>query len=381
MVFFPAQKERHGTTSSNASFRAPVRARPDMKNTSSKKNPSILGEEALERAVQHNLVSLRAGKEITLTFKAVPALIPQWVTMAVDAVSGAGATLTKPQIDVFRRKLVSQMDEAFRYSQHSTVRVHCHIHGAGCDFQVEWIPVSVTSTYDKLLETRAGTLFGEYPDAMVTAVAGTLGSPAEAPILDLGAGVGRNAIALARIGHPVVAIEPASSFAAQIFEKSMAERVAIRVIQKNALDPSLDLPNDHFSMAVVSEVIPETRDAGEAARILRRAVASLRSGGTLVFNTFVGTASLGSNAMIRQASVAAASSFLTEAEITALIADLGVEPVRRLRALEFEHENLPPEGWPPTGWFEDWCRGFHIFRLPKDTLSPIELEWFVWKKR
>jgi precorrin-6B methylase 2 len=66
------------------------------------------------------------------------------------------------------------------------------------------------------MATRQPPLFGTEPDARVWSLAKAATDPADFPILDVGAGSGRNALPLARRGHPVDAVERFPTFAATI---------------------------------------------------------------------------------------------------------------------------------------------------------------------
>ncbi|PRC55960.1 SAM-dependent methyltransferase, partial [Mycobacterium sp. ITM-2017-0098] len=68
-------------------------------------------------------------------------------------------------------------------------------------------------TYDNWVATRKPPLFGSNPDARVSALAAEITDPGTARVLDIGAGTGRNALAMARRGHPVDAVELTPKFA------------------------------------------------------------------------------------------------------------------------------------------------------------------------
>lgn len=350
-----------------------------LPKTKGKKSAPVIDLALLERAVQRRLLGASA-REVQLRFRAVPALTPQYVQETVEAAQGVGGKLTASEIETFRRQLSAQVEEAFSYSQHSSIMIRCKVQDQICKFWVEWRPISVTSHYEEWLGIRQLDLFGNYPDAMVLQTAATLGDAVSAPVLDVGAGVGRNAIPLARLGHPVTAIEPSPSFAARIFERSVEAQVAVRVIQKTVQHPSLRLKEKSFSMIVASQALTDLRGAPASDEFLRKVVDSLRPGGLLVFNVFIAPTELGSNPAIRQAAEAGTSSFLTEAELDHLSKALRMEQVSRSIAYYFERTNLPPEAWPPNSWFENWSRGHDIFALPKNVVSPIQLEWLVWRK-
>jgi 16S rRNA A1518/A1519 N6-dimethyltransferase RsmA/KsgA/DIM1 with predicted DNA glycosylase/AP lyase activity len=71
----------------------------------------------------------------------------------------------------------------------------------------------------------------KYPDAKVLDIAAQLGDPVSAPILDVGAGTGRNTLPLARLGNPVDVVELTPEFTEQIQAVATAEGLAINITQ------------------------------------------------------------------------------------------------------------------------------------------------------
>jgi hypothetical protein len=62
--------------------------------------------------------------------------------------------------------------------------------------RAEWS--TIEAAYDNWVATREPPLFGTEPDARVRALAGETADPSTYRVLDIGAGTGRNALALAR---------------------------------------------------------------------------------------------------------------------------------------------------------------------------------------
>ena len=58
---------------------------------------------------------------------------------------------------------------------------------------------------------------------------------------------------------------------------------------------------------------------------------------------------------------------------------LPFERVTDESVLEFEHEHLPAEAWPPTGWFVPWVAGQDLFDIPENR-SPVELRWLSYRR-
>jgi SAM-dependent methyltransferase len=125
---------------------------------------------------------------------------------------------------------------------------------------------------------------GHYTEdlAFWTAAADRLGSP----VLDLGAAAGRVALALARAGHRVVAVDRSPAMLAELRRRRDAEPAAVRgrVAAERADLATLDLGR-RFPLVVVAmntlQVLVEPDDRARALRAIARHVAP---GGELLFD-------------------------------------------------------------------------------------------------
>ena len=97
--------------------------------------------------------------------------------------------------------------------------------------KAEW--QTIENTYEHWVANRKPPLFGTEPDARVWALAGEAADPRTHRVLDIGAGTGRNALALARRGHPVDVVEMTPKFADIIRAEAEREALDVRVIQRD----------------------------------------------------------------------------------------------------------------------------------------------------
>src|SRR5207244_4463332 len=129
------------------------------------------------------------------------------------------ASLGKPfsdaEVEQLKKALELELARGYAGSPYSRLSVRYETHRP----PHPGIQYFVTAKVFKLEEVHSQwgegqtTLFGRLPDAKVMALARELGDPKSAPILDIGAGNGRNTIPLARLGHPVDALEPVHKMA------------------------------------------------------------------------------------------------------------------------------------------------------------------------
>ena len=150
--------------------------------------------------------------------------------------------------------------------------------------KAEW--QTIENTYEHWVANRKPPLFGTEPDARVWALAGEAADPRTHRVLDIGAGTGRNALALARRGHPVDVVEMTPKFADIIRAEAELQVLDVRVIQRDVFAPMNDLRSD-YRLIVLSEVVSDFRTTQQLRGVFELADRCLAPGGRLVFNAFL----------------------------------------------------------------------------------------------
>ena len=124
----------------------------------------------------------------------------------------------------------------------------------------------------------AGHFYGEAPNAFVAAVA--LQIPA-GPVLCLAEGEGRNAVHLAKLGHPVTAVDQSAVGLAKARQLAGAHHVNIDTVVADLTDYSLAQGAWAGIIATFAHLPPALR-----RRIHRGVVAGLRPGGMFVLEAY-----------------------------------------------------------------------------------------------
>jgi 2-polyprenyl-3-methyl-5-hydroxy-6-metoxy-1,4-benzoquinol methylase len=128
--------------------------------------------------------------------------------------------------------------------------------------------------------SRSPAFFGAAPDSLLADHLGLISS--EKPLLDVGAGQGRNALYLARLGYRVDALEPSNAGAAQISAAAAQTGLAIDVINQRFEDFRRPA---RYGAVLVFGLIPDlTR--GQVTALLERAAEWLASGGLAFLTGF-----------------------------------------------------------------------------------------------
>jgi 2-polyprenyl-3-methyl-5-hydroxy-6-metoxy-1,4-benzoquinol methylase len=237
---------------------------------------------------------------------------------------------------------------------------------------------SLDEQYREWLRTTAGEQpFGSHADAMVLELARALGDP-RARVLDVGAGSGRNAIALARLGHAVDALEPVSELAQTIRAAAEREALSVNVAETDVLRGASELPAGAYALVVLSEVTPHFSRA-ETARVLPELARAVAPGGRLLLNAFLTGPGYQPDELAAQAAQALWSTFFAIEELSAALESAGLELRAVTPCLEYERAHLPEGAWPPTAWYENWARGLNLFAATPES-APIELCWLVYGK-
>lgn len=316
----------------------------------------------------------------TITLPAVPAMIDEYMRMCDAIFTAVGRKFTPEQLDDCRGIIAEQVAIAYEQSPRSNIVITIDAPvGTVLNYHVraEWY--TLDGAYSTWLSTRQPPLFGSHPDARVWALAGEAADPAGCPVLDIGAGTGRNALALARRGHPVDAVEMTADFADAIRADAERERLGVRVLTGDIF-ATTDALRDDYRLILLSEVVSDFRTTQELRSVFELAAARLAPGGRLVFNAFLARDGYEPDSAARELGQQVYTSVFTRDEMAAAAAGLPVDLVADDSVYEYEKANLPDGAWPPTGWYANWVSGQDLFDLDRER-SPIEMRWLVYESR
>lgn len=321
----------------------------------------------------------RLSAEGHIRVPAVPALIDEYVQLCGNVCATLGVWYAPEQAAQLRTALKGELEKAFKASPRSEVVISYQApFGTGVNFRVQAEWRTVEADYDQWMEVRPPPLFGTEPDARVLALAAEAADATTYRVLDVGAGTGRNALALARRGHPVDAVEMTAKFAEVIVSEAAGESLSVNVIQSDVFT-AMEGVREEYQLMVLSEVVSDFRTTRELRGMFDLATDCLAPGGRLVFNTFLARDGYVPDDAAVQLSQQCNSMIFTRDQVSAAAAGLPFEPVADDSAYDYEKAGSAPDAWPPTGWFEGWATGLDVFDVERDD-SPIELRWLVFQK-
>lgn len=310
---------------------------------------------------------------------AVPGMIDEYVKMCDTVFAGVGVQFRPDELAQLKTVLEGELVKAFAASPRSEIIVsyNCPA-GTVLNYHVkpEWW--SIEGAYNNWLANREPPLFGTEPDARVWALAGEVTDPSGHWVLDIGAGTGRNSLALARRGHPVDAVEMTAKFAESIRLAAQQESLDVRVIERDVFATGNDLRWD-YQLIVLSEVVSDFRTAQQLRDLLELAAQHLAPGGRLLFNAFLPRHGYYPDDAARQLGQQAYTTIFTRDELSAAAAGLPLQLVSDESVYDYEKANLPEGSWPQTSWYANWVDGLDVFDVEREA-SPIEMRWLVFEK-
>jgi len=314
-----------------------------------------------------------------ISVPAVPGMLEDYVAMCTGLFESLGRGFTDEQIDNLRYILNDQLNEAFTASPRSEIVISYEAPvGMVLNYHVKCRWWSVDAAYENWIATREPPLFGSEPDARVWSLAGETPNPQAFPILDLGAGTGRNALALARRGHPVDVVEMTASFAEGILVSAQKEALAVRVMQRDIFATLEDLRRD-YQLILLSEVVSDFRSADQLRGVFELAAQCLAPGGRLVFNAFVAHRDYTPDEGALQLGQQCYTTIFTQSQMAEALAGFPLTLVSDESVYDYEKDHLAAEAWPPTSWYADWVSGQDVFDVPRAE-RPIEMRWLVYQK-
>jgi SAM-dependent methyltransferase len=336
-------------------------------------DPSTLREAMARRLHRGSVVS---GQ---ISVQAVPGMIDEYVKMCDTVFAGVGVRFNAEELAHLKTVLEGQLAEAYAVSPRSRIIISYDSPiGTVLNYHVKAEWSTIEGAYDYWVATRQPPLFGTEPDARVWALAGECADPRSHWVLDIGAGTGRNALALARRGHPVDAVEMTPKFADIIRADAQREALNLRVIQRDVFATLDDLRWD-YQLIVLSEVVSDFRTTQQLRGVFELAARCLMPGGRLVFNAFLARPGYIPDDAARELGQQVYTTIFTRDELTSAAGLLPLALVGDDSVYEYEKTHLPDGAWPPTSWYSGWVSGLDVFDVEREA-CPIEMRWLVYQK-
>jgi SAM-dependent methyltransferase len=312
-------------------------------------------------------------------FPCMPVMADEFSAKLVTVWATLGRPLSSEEREQLSSGLRAALTHGYEISPQGSIRVSWEASPGGpITYEAELHPLSLRERYDDWAETRTGPLFGAAPDAKVMSVSSTLGEAA--PVLDVGAGTGRNALALAAKGHPTDAVELVSAFCKTMRESATASSLPLRVFEADVLSDDLRLERARYRLAFASEVLTHFGSADEARTLFVKLADALAPGGLLLFNVFLGKNGYEPNRLAREFGHTWFTSLFARSDLSFLVDELPFELVSDESVFEFEKAHTEPKAWPPTTWFTSWSQGSNVFDVPLGK-APIDLRWLVYRRK
>jgi SAM-dependent methyltransferase len=341
-------------------------------------NPALLRQAMLRRLPR------RIAASGQLRLPAVPALLDHYLATLATVFAGVGRPFSADEMAGVRAVLEPQLQEGFAASPfaHLVIRYETDPPPeATLSYRVALEISTMNDEYAGWVQTRTPPLFGAHPDAKVLGLARGLGEPSRVPILDVGAGTGRNTLPLAREGFATDAVELAPALATVLREEVARAGLPVRVFEGDVFDPALGIPPAHYRLIVMAEVVASHARGQDKLRAWFERIAELLApGGLVVLSAFLSAEGYRPDPLARQLSEVFWSCLFTRRELAEASAGLSLDRISDESVFEYERQHLAPEAWPPTGWFAEWANGQDLFDLPAGS-APFELRWLVYRKR
>jgi precorrin-6B methylase 2 len=345
-----------------------------MENVSTSSVSPRLLRQAMFRQLHRR--SAATGK---VTLSAVRGALDEYVRMCDAVFTGLGVRFTDEELTHLKAVMEDQLAAAHAMSPRSNIVISFDApSGTTLNYRIEVEKRNVASGYHRWLEVREPPLLGTGPDARVLALAGEAADPSTYRVLEVGALTGRNALTLARHGHPVDAVELNPEPADGIRFAAQQESLDVRVIQ-NDVFAHMDGLREDYQLIVLSGVASDFGTVQQLRGMFKLAARCLASDGRMVFNAFLAREGYTPDSAARDFGQQCQTMIFTRDEMASAAAELPLELIADDSVYDYEKTHLPDGAWPPTNWYANWVSGLDVFDVDRKT-CPIEARWLVYRK-
>jgi 2-polyprenyl-3-methyl-5-hydroxy-6-metoxy-1,4-benzoquinol methylase len=319
-----------------------------------------------------------------LKMPAVPSFIEEHIQQIAKVLKALRQDINIEELNQWKNMIAAKLPQWFQASPNAYLIINYQPLdpdlglAGGVNLTITGKIKSIEDSYHQWTEIRKGALFGTHPDAKVMNIAQTLGETASVSMLDVGAGTGRNSLALAQLGYPVDALELTQILCDRLQQTAIKENLFLNIIQGDIFNSELILPLAPYKLIILAEVIAShLRSPQQVRQLIIRLCELLQPGGLLLFNTFLAVDGYQPPQKVRELAQFYWSYVMTREELQSSLEGLPLTIIADESVHDYEKTHLPPEGWPPTSWFINWSTGRNVF--PLKMTPPIELRWITIK--
>lgn len=309
----------------------------------------------------------------------LPTMAEQYLKLARGLLKVLGQQPTAAQIQSLETQLTQKLIEGFDRSPRTYLSLSYELvnperglaGGIGLSLTLEDAPNTLAA-----LSAATSSRFGRYPDAKAMAVAAELGNASTVPVLDIGAGIGRNSLPLAKRGHAVDAIVSNPQAGKQLQEVAQSRGLAVKLLPSQFLDD--ESVSGSYALALAPEILPHLRSLDAIGQFFRQISRVLLPGGVLVVGAFVTKGHYRPDAKTQELAQALGCSIVERSQLKALIDALPFTWISDESVVAYESRHLPSEAWVPSENFLAWANGRELFPTLID--PPVELRWLRFQR-
>ena len=322
----------------------------------------------LTQAALDNKLRASMAIEGTLQLPCLPALAARYEALIVEFLTLLGQAPSGEERSRLRQQLTETLNQAFKQSPRRYLNLSYQLvnpaqgiaGGIGLTMSLT-SPPEAQQSFAFANQSR----FGRYPDAKAMTLAASLGEAAEVSVLDIGAGIGRNSLPLAKRGHPV---------AKQLQQMARSRHLSVHLLPGDFLDhPGV---TGDYRLAIAPEVLPHLRSPQAMAEFFGQSRRVLAPSGRLLLGAFLAKPGYSPKAEVRELAQACGCNVLTHSELEDILEQVGFRLESQESVVAYESRHLPAAAWLPSESFLTWATGQELF--PGLIAPPIAFYWLCF---
>ena len=318
-----------------------------MAGNSAHQDPTNPSEEGRQQALEQKLQASMA-LEGTLQLPCLPALAPRYEHLILGLFNLFGQNPSSEERQQLRQRLTETLTEGFEESPRRYLSLSYQLvnpqegvaGGLGLTLSLT-SPPEAQGSFQLANQSR----FGSYPDGKAMMLAASLGEAEEVSVLDIGAGIGRNSLPLAKRGHPVDAVVTNAEAGERLQEMARSRHLSVTLLGGDFLDAPQVTGDYH--LAIAPEILPHLRSPQAMTHFFRQSRRLLAPRGRLLLGAFLTHPDYSPQESVRELAQACGCSFLTPSELTAILGEVGLRLESQESVVAYESTHLPAAAWPP----------------------------------